>query len=457
MAINMEQSGSDQSGSWETASSENSAPPARLPLYGCAFNGAATAAIHLTDALIIAHSPRACAFYTWQNISSPGRKNLFNRGILMPSAISPNFECTDMGQTEAVFGGMDRLRECVMAAMERRPGAVVVISSCVSGIIGDDIRSIEELSTPEIPVIAIHADGDVAGDYMEGIRMCLDTLADKLIDQNVKPEDRLVNLINETGVSNNNELNFRIIRGLLASMGIGVNCRFLGDATCAEVRNLLAAPLNILASDSMDSLVMKGWLMEKYGCQFMDETLPVGYAATARWLRKLGEYFDCSEAAEQTIAREEIIYRQEIRRLRPVLQGKRILMTTINANLDWLMETAHAVGMKFIWIGVLNYLRQDLHITNHPEYCDEITEEFDWNGIQEKINELKPDIVLSNYTSVAQEGDYLVESMPMVPVTGFQSALHIFRRWEKLFARHTSTHKEEQWKNDQALFKKYFA
>ena len=104
----------------------------RPPLYGCAFNGAATTAVHLTDALVIAHSPRACAFYTWQNISSPGRKNLFNRGILMPSAISPHFESSEMDHASAVFGGLDKLRRQVLAALERKPGAVVVISSCVT-------------------------------------------------------------------------------------------------------------------------------------------------------------------------------------------------------------------------------------------------------------------------------------------------------------------------------------
>ena len=43
--------------------------PHRQPLYGCAFNGASTEAIHLTDAIVIAHAQRAGAFYTWQNIS----------------------------------------------------------------------------------------------------------------------------------------------------------------------------------------------------------------------------------------------------------------------------------------------------------------------------------------------------------------------------------------------------
>ncbi len=106
------------------------------PLYGCAFNGAATQAIHLTDARVIAHAPKGCAFYTWQNISSPGRRNLFRRGVLMPSAVAPHFVSTDMSEAEAVFGGLDRLRAVVQQALDDGCPAVVVLSACVSGIIG---------------------------------------------------------------------------------------------------------------------------------------------------------------------------------------------------------------------------------------------------------------------------------------------------------------------------------
>ena len=258
----------------------------RPPLYGCAFNGAASTAVHLTDALVIAHSPRACAFYTWQNISSPGRKNLFNRGILMPSAISPHFECSDMDHASAVFGGLEKLRGQVQAALERKPGAVIVISSCVSGIIGDDIRSLEALSTPETPVIAIPADGDISGDYAGGIRDCLHILAEKLIDRGAQQEKDCVNLVGELAISYNNEPNVRALRGLLSGLGLRLNCRFLGDARCEELRGFLKAPLNILDSESADNLELKDFLQREFGCRFLPGHLPVGMEATAAWVRE---------------------------------------------------------------------------------------------------------------------------------------------------------------------------
>ena len=425
----------------------------RMPLYGCAFNGAATTAVHLTDAVIIAHSPRSCAFYTWQNISSPGRRNLFNRGILMPSAISPSFETSEMGHAEAVFGGLEKLKAQVERALERKPGAVVVISSCVSGIIGDDIAALERLSTPETPVIAVKADGVMGGDYMEGIRLCLHRLAERLVRRDAPVNPRTVNLIGEVGVSNYTESDYRTLRRLLGDMGITIGCRFLGDCTAEELRSLLSAPLNLLATDSQDNLDLQAWLEGEYSCRFHPGTLPIGFRATRDFLLSLGDFFGCRARAEALIAREEADYRREIEALRPLLQGKRVLMTTINANLDWLLDAAEDCGMEFVWIGVLNYLHRELHVTDRPERFFAIEEITGGEIVEQRIRERKPDMVLGNYTARLTGGDYLTDTLPMTQPIGFGSGLAVLRRWAQL----NKNAREGAWQNDEAWFQTYFA
>ena len=424
----------------------------RAPLYGCAFNGAATTAVHLTDAIVIAHSPRSCAFYTWQNISSPGRRNLFHRGILMPSALSPNLTCTDLGQAEAVFGGAEKLREAVKAALDRRPGAVVVVTSCVSGIIGDDVAAAEKLSTPETPVIVLRTDGDITGDYMKGIETCLHGIAEKLIDENTENRPLSVNLIGETGVANDLEVNYGIVRDLLEQMGISVNCRFLGGAAVAEVRRLTAAPLNILATESEDNRRLRGWLEERFGCRFCENCLPVGFQETSRFLRDIGAFFGCTDKAEQVIREQQRRYEAEISELRPLLQRKRILMTTINENMDWLTDTAADVGMEIVWIGVLNYLRTALCVTGHPDLypVEEITGR---QAVTERIAKLNPDIVLSNYTFSEPAGGTVTDTIPMGRQVGFRSGIPILRRWARLLTER----REGEWVRDRALFEKYYA
>ena len=429
-------------------------PPITRPaLYGCAFNGALTTAIHLTDAIVIAHSPRACAFYTWQNISSPGRKNLFHRGILMPSSLCPNLECTDISQNEAVFGGTELLLAHVRDALERKPGAVIVVTSCVSGIIGDDAFSIRELSTPRTPVIVIEADGDIAGDYMDGIRMCLNALAEQIVDTSIPRKERCVNLIGEVGVANDLEVNHLIMKNLLEQMGISINCRFLGDATTDELRSLAAAPLNILASDGQDNQELREFLEKRFGCEFFDEFMPVGFTETKRFLKRIGEHFGCPEAANPIILKAEELYKGEIARLRPQLKDKRILLTTINVNLDWLLDAAQEVGAEVVWIGVLNYLHRALGVSDHPDRQGKIEEITTLPQLMDKITSMKPDIVMSNFAFAVPEGDYVVDNMPMVQEIGFHSGIRTLERWASL----QENGNEGAWVNDRELFEKHFS
>ena len=434
----------------------------RPPLYGCAFNGAATTAVHLTDALVIAHSPRACAFYTWQNISSPGRKNLFNRGILMPSAISPHFESSEMDHASAVFGGLDKLRRQVQAALERKPGAVIVISSCVSGIIGDDIRALEALSTPETPVIAIPADGDISGDYVTGIRDCLHILAEKLIDRTAQPEQDCVNLVGEMAISYNNEPNVRALRGLLAGLGLRLNCRFLGDAETSELRGFLKAPLNILDSESADNLELKDFLQREFGCRFLPGHLPVGMEATAAWITELGDFFGCPEKAEALNRRERESCEEALRALRPALAGKTLVLTTINDDMDWIIRAAEGAGMKVAWVGVMNYLRTPLRVSKEKHILEVTEEVSSARRIREQLEKLQPDLVLTNYAGgEAARGSWLSDTVPSSPLAFFRSAMPVLQRWETMFREKERgsviREKGGAWKNDGIFYEKYFA
>ena len=425
----------------------------RPPLYGCAFNGAASTAVHLTDACVIAHSPKACAFYTWQNISSPGRKNLFHRGMILPSAIDPNFICTGMTHAEAVFGGLDRLRTLVQEKLDAGCRTVIIISSCVSGIIGDDIRALESMGSGSQRVIAVHTDGVIAGDYMEGIRMALRRIGEELVDPSVKPSGRLVNLINETGVSVNKEENFRILETLLHALDISVHCRYLGDTGTEQLRTLLAAPLNLLSTEGEDSMNMKSWMQQKWGCTFLDEALPIGAEATIRWLRKVTAFFDegDSSRADALIEGEWERYREGIRSLRPALAGRKIMITTINVNIDWLLQVVTDLQMEVVSIGVMNYLHTELAVSRTPDRYP-IDEHFPWEQMEERIREAQPDILLSNYTPQMDTGATVIDAIPMQPQIGFGSGLAVARRWTSLLKKRM----RGGWQNDRELYEQYY-
>ncbi|SFA97020.1 nitrogenase iron protein [Acetitomaculum ruminis DSM 5522] len=425
--------------------------PERMPLYGCAFNGATTEAIHVRDAYIIAHAPKACSFYAWQNITSPGRRNLFNRGILMPSSLNPNFFSTNMNHADAVFGGMDKLRKKVTEALLNKPKLIIVISSCVSGIIGDDIKQIEEMSTKDTLIIAINADGDIEGDYMKGIEMCRHILMEKLANKDIIPCGKFVNIINETGVSNNSSINFNTIKSFLDKLGIEINCRLGGDTTTQNIINFKKASLNLIADDNPTGRMLESWLKDNYQVNFIEKSFPIGFKQTVKWLNELAEFFNCKDKLYGIVENQKEIYEKEIAMLKPVLNGKTILMTTINTNLDWLISACKDVGMKFVWIGVINYLHQDIMITEDSKI--KVEEYTHWDTAKDYIKKLHPDLVISNHTQRVGAGDYVAEAIPMTLVCGFQSGINILKRWAKLF----ETKRNGEWMNDKALFEKYFA
>lgn len=57
---------------------------------------------------------------------------------------------TEMTEDDMVFGGTEKLLDTVLKIKNRRPRpkAVIVVSSCPAGIIGDDIEKAKALSEP---------------------------------------------------------------------------------------------------------------------------------------------------------------------------------------------------------------------------------------------------------------------------------------------------------------------
>ncbi|MBQ0059771.1 MAG: hypothetical protein KBS83_07490, partial [Lachnospiraceae bacterium] len=253
-----------------------------------------------------------------------------------------------------------------------------------------------------------------------------------------------------TGVSFNHTINYKTIKELLGKMGIRVNCRFLGDATVDEMRHFLRAPLNILADDTPDGRALEKWLENKYGCTFASHSFPVGAKQTAAFLYEIAEFFGCKEMVPGIIKEEEERYRQELRKLRPMLKGKRLVLTTINANIDYLLEALDYIGVEIVKIGVVNYLHQEIQISDTPEKYP-IDENFNWTNLYDEINPLDPDIVISNFTPPVTDGDYVKDVMPMTPCAGFNSGLAIVKRWADLLGKR----REGGWMNDRKYFEMY--
>lgn len=425
------------------------------PLHGCAFNGAMTMSSNLKDAVILAHSPKSCTYLSIQTISSAGRRTLFERGNILPSSLIPNVLSTDMSETDMVFGGSENLLSKVKSVLNSKspPPAIVIVSSCPSGIIGDDIDDALSLSTERTKIVTVKAEGNLTGDYLQGMLMAYTSLAKQIIDRNVEKREKTVNIVFEKVVARNTEMNFQRLKTFLTRMNISVNCRFLCNTSYASLRDFCSAELNLLAYRDYTGKILEDFFIKEYGASFFEKQFPIGFKETSDWLLALGKHFDASDEAKSIISENEIIYQNRIKSVRPKLEGKKLMIITYNHELDWILNAALDCDMKIVKICVLNFSQDEGFRSSLSEIDGiEVVENYDKDERSSDIKRLKPDIILSNYEPVSEQS-CITDTIPMCPDNGFFTGLEMVERWSRLFSKS----KEGEWLNDRKLFDKYYS
>ncbi|MGB5684496.1 MAG: nitrogenase component 1, partial [Candidatus Electrothrix sp.] len=106
----------------------------------CVFCGSRVVLYPIADALHLVHGPIGCAVYTWDI-----------RGALSsgPELHRLSFS-TDLQEIDVIFGGEKKLRRALMELIERHsPKAAFVYSTCIVGIIGDDLEAVCRSVTDE--------------------------------------------------------------------------------------------------------------------------------------------------------------------------------------------------------------------------------------------------------------------------------------------------------------------
>lgn len=426
------------------------------PLHGCAFNGAMNMSIHIRDAVILAHSPKSCIYLSYQGVSSSGRRRLFERGVILPSSIVPNMVSTEMTEDDMVFGGTEKLLDTVLKIKNRRPRpkAVIVVSSCPAGIIGDDIEKAKALSEPDFPVIILKADGNLTGDYLQGMLMTYTQLARQIIEPAAAVCQNTVNVIFEKVVSKNTESNFNTMSRYLSRMGVRVNCRFLCNTDFDSLKNFCSAPLNLLAYKDYTGIILEDFFKKEYGSRFYEDPFPVGFAETESWLKGVGKFFGKEREAEEITEQNRRIYRERIGNVRKSLAGKKLMVVTYNHDLDWILKTAMDAGMDIVKLCILNNSQDEGFRSRLPETAAiEKEENYDRENRVRDLEKYRPDILLSNYETAADRQYCITDTIPMCPDVGFFSGLEMAERWAGLF----NMNLEGEWQNDRKLFDKYYA
>ena len=274
------------------------------PRYTCALGGAIATVSALPKAVPILHAPPGCAGnFAWTQAGGAGLQvGGYCGGLSMPGS--------NVQEREVVFGGTERLEEEIRHTLEVMQGDIyVILTSCVTEVIGDDIGSVvRPLQEQGVPVLFAET-GGFRGNSYQGYDIVLQSLFKNFV---TKTDAKSLKAVNLWGVTPFIDVfwrgNLHAVRQLLEKLGLEVNSFFTVDDSADGIRQAGSAALNIVVSDVF-GLGAAQLAEEIHGTPYISTPLPIGPAATDAFLRKIGIVLNLdSSLVENLIAYENKRY-----------------------------------------------------------------------------------------------------------------------------------------------------
>lgn len=327
----------------------------------CVFCGSRVVLYPISDALHLVHGPIGCAAYTWDI-----------RGALSsgPELHRMSFS-TDLTETDVIYGGETKLYKALIQLIDiHHPEAAFVYSTCIVGLIGDDVTSVCKRVEKEkgIPVIPVHSEG-FKGTKKDGYKAACDALL-KLIGKGAIDDigPYSINILGEFNIGGE----AWIIKDYYQRMGVEVVSIMTGDGRIDEIKRSHGAKLNVVqCSGSMTHLAKA--MREKYNIPYIRVSY-FGIEDMAQALYDVASYFkDKPEIMEKTrnLVREEVsnIY-PSLQKFKADLNGKKAAIYVGGAFKAFsLIKALKHLGMKTVLAGSQTGDKDDYEVLR--QMCDD--------------------------------------------------------------------------------------
>ena len=329
----------------------------------CVFCGSRVVLYPIADALHLIHGPIGCAAYTWDI-----------RGALSsgPELHRLSFS-TDLGETDVIYGGEKKLETALNELIdEYKPKAAFVYSTCIVGIIGDDVESVCKKVAKEkgIPVLPVHSEG-FKGTKKDGYKAACHALFKLTGRESTEGISKYsINILGEFNIGGE----AWIIREYYKRMGIEVVSVMTGDGRVEEIGRSRGSSLNVVqCSGSMTHLAKM--MEEEYGIPYIRVSY-FGIEDMSSALYDVASFFnDNPEIMKKT---RELV-REEIKKVYPVLskmrkdlEGKKAALYVGGAFKAFsLIKALKHLGMDVVLAGSQTGSTEDYELLK--ELCDEGT------------------------------------------------------------------------------------
>ncbi|MDH3392940.1 MAG: nitrogenase iron-molybdenum cofactor biosynthesis protein NifE [Desulfobulbaceae bacterium] len=325
----------------------------------CVFCGSRVVLYPIADALHLVHGPIGCAVYTWDI-----------RGALSsgPELHRMSFS-TDLQERDVIFGGEQKLYQALIELIDRQqPKAAFVYSTCIVGIIGDDLEAVCKKVSVEkgIPVLPVQSEG-FKGNKRSGYAAACNAM------------NRLVGTGDTKGISKHSinilgDFNLAgeiwLVREYFEKIGVEVVANITGDGRVGDIQRAHGAALNVVQCSGA-TMDLANMMKERFGIPNLRVSY-FGVEDMAESLYAVAEFFQDKEILSRTrklVADEVAALKVELDRYRKELTGKKAAIYVGGAFKAFsLIKAFRLLGMDVVMVGSQTGTREDYE--ELAEICD---------------------------------------------------------------------------------------
>lgn len=326
----------------------------------CVFCGSRVVLYPIADAIHLVHGPIGCAVYTWDI-----------RGALSsgPELHRLSFS-TDLQEIDVIFGGEKKLYKALIELIDRHnPNAAFVYSTCIVGLIGDDLEAVCKKVAQEkgIPVLPVMSEG-FKGNKRAGYQAACNAMSKLVGTGDIEGiSKQSINILGDFNLAGE----IWLIRDYFNRIGVEVVANITGDGRVADIQRAHGAALNVVQCSGATQDLAN--MMEE---NFDIPSIRVSYFGVedmAESLYEVARYFEDNTMLEKA----RLVVKEELEDLLPRLQkykealkGKKAAIYVGGAFKAFsLVKAFRLIGMDVVMVGSQTGTKEDY------EELQEITDE----------------------------------------------------------------------------------
>ena len=370
----------------------------RNTLRGC---GSATACAYcgeIIDADVIVHGPKSCHFFFTSAFD--GMITYMNKAKKLRNASQRVF-CSDLTDHSSIFGGIKELERLIVSRIEAGTKVVLVVTTCVPGIIGDDVEGLCERiqsSYKGTKILSVEVDGILNGAHYQALEITLRRLC-TLVDMDIEPEKDRVNLIGYYDSTDKKLMMVDDTERLIKGLGLKRNCDIMNENTYSEFRQIRKGCINLMFSLNISNRHCCEIFEEEVGIPWFRKAMPAGLHETKDWIHEFGGYMGVSEERMDALIRSfEKDYKVFEEEYGGRLKGmKAVIYCPTATNLNWMFEVLDVLGVEVT--NIFSPTNSKWSNADEVFFSDRnIEKEYDINydGLRERLDRIRPDMVLGS-------------------------------------------------------------